>query len=190
MKSWVIFVLLASCILVPAVLFLRPSADQAQGPVVARVNGYVITEAEFEQGFAASAFAARADIPQARKEYLDTLISQKLILLDAQKRDIDKAPDFLKSVERFWAQSLLTAALGQKTMELRRGIEVSDEDVRRIYQNMIKDGATTKPLNEVFSQIKWQAEKQLEVQLLNGWVESLRRNATIEISGDILQKLK
>ncbi len=190
MKSRVLIALLAAVVLLPAFFFLRPSADKAQGPVVARVNGYLITRAEFEEGFAASAFAARADSPQARKEYLDTLISQKLILLDAQKRGVDKAPDFLKSVERFWAQSLLTAALGQKTMELRRGVAVSDEDVRRIYQNMVKDGATTKPLNEVFPQIKWQAEKQLEMQRLNGWAESLRRNAAIEVSGDMLKGVK
>ena len=63
MKSWMLIVLLAACILVPAVVFLRPPVGQAQGPAVAKVNGYVITQAEFEQGFATSAFAARADIP-------------------------------------------------------------------------------------------------------------------------------
>jgi hypothetical protein len=165
---------------------VRPGAS----PVLANVGGYQIMADEFEEGFATSAFSARADKLQARREYLETLINQKLILLDAQKKNLDKAPDFLKSVEKFWAQSLLTVALGKKTVELHKGINVRDEDVRRIYDSMVRDGVTTKSLSDVYPQIKWQAEKQLEAQLLNGWIEGLRKGSTVSIDENMLKTLK
>ncbi|MBF0331375.1 MAG: hypothetical protein HQL17_05505 [Candidatus Omnitrophica bacterium] len=158
--------------------------------VVATAGGYQIMADEFAEGFAVSAFAARADKLQARREYLETLINQKLILLDAQKNGLDKAPDFLKSVEKFWTQSLLTVALGKKTLELHKGMNVRDEDVRQIYENMVKEGVTSKPLHEVYSQIKWQAEKQVETQLLNNWILELRKGAAVSVDETALKALK
>lgn len=159
-------------------------------PVIAMVNGYDIYQDEFEEGFATSAYAARDDRAKARQDYLETLINQKLILLDAQKKNLDKDPDFLRSVERFWAQSLLTVALNQKTQELQKGMNVREEDVRRIYDNMVKDGVTDKPFEDVYPQIKWQAEKQLQAQLLNAWVENLRKGATVSVNDNMLKELK
>ena len=72
--------------------------------VIARVNDYEITLAEYEEGFAASPFSARSDKLLARQEYLSSLIDRKLILQDAQKKNIDKEKEFLKSIERFWEQ--------------------------------------------------------------------------------------
>ncbi len=138
MKSGM-FVVLCMAALVGAVTGCdsRKPAKPAS-PVIAMVSGYDIRQNEFEEGFATSAFVARADRIKAREEYLDMLINQKLILLDAQKKNIDKDPDFLSSVERFWAQSLLTVALSQKTQELQKGVNIREDDVRRIYDNMIK----------------------------------------------------
>ena len=84
----------------------------------------------------------------------------------------------------------MTTALGQKTMELRRGMGVRDEDVRRIYENMVREGVTDKPYKDVFPQIKWQAEKQLESQLLNTWIDTLRQRATVSVDENVLKSLK
>ncbi len=177
------------------VLLVVVAGKNARSPrdgsfVLANVNGYQIMADEFEEGFSTSAFAARDDKLQARREYLETLIDQKLILLDAQRQNLDKAPDFLKSVEKFWAQSLLTVAVGKKTLELHKGINVRDEDVRRIYDDMVKDGVTVKPLSQVYPQIKWQAEKQLDTQLLNRWIHGLRQGASVSVDENALKALK
>ena len=192
MKLKMIIVIVIVVLIAAGVVFFRYGIRgmSEASPVLAKVNGYEITVKEFRDSFGVSAFAAREDRLAAEKEYLDVMISQKLILLDAQKRNLDKTPDFLRSVENFWAQSLLTVAMGQKTLELRRGLTVRDEDVQRIYENMVKEGVTDKPLSAVFSQIKWQAEKQLETQLLNGWVVSLRKAATVSVDDNILKSLK
>jgi hypothetical protein len=164
--------------------------EKPKAPVLATVNGCEIRTDEFEQGFLSSAYANRDDALQARREYLDALVNQKLIILDAQKKNMDKTPDFLNSVERFWAQSLLTVALGRKTIELHKGINVREEDARRIYENMVKDGVTTRPFEEVYPQIKWQAETERESQLLKGWIDGMRKGASVSVNESVLKALK
>ncbi len=93
---------------------------QSQGPepkeVVARVGSYVISKAEFDESFKASSFASQ-DTRAAREAFLNNMINKKLILLDAQAKGLDKDADFLKMVEHFWQQSLVTVALQAKTQE-------------------------------------------------------------------------
>jgi hypothetical protein len=161
-----------------------------KAPVLATVNGCEIRADEFEQGFVSSAYAGREDALEARREYLDALMNQKLIILDAQKKNMDKTPDFLNSVERFWAQSLLTVALGRKTIELHKGINVREEDARHIYENMVKDGVTTRSFEDVYPQIKWQAETERESQLLKEWIDGMRKGASVSVNENVLKALK
>ncbi len=161
-----------------------PSKDSK---VLVQINEYKITVDEFNDGFAASAFASRDDVDVARTEYLDNVINQKVILLDAQKKNIDKQKDFLRSIERFWEQSLLTVALGSKTREITGSLRVSEEQVRKLYDQMVKEGIATKPYQDMYAQIRWQAEKQIEAQLLNDWMNDLRKKANIVIDKSLLK---
>ena len=187
-------ILFLAVVIVPAMLTLtgcgRGQPPKPRAPVVATVNGCEIRADEFQQGFATSIYAGREDALQARREYLEALVNQKLIILDAQKKNMDKTPDFLSSVERFWAQSLLTVALGRKTIELHKSINVREDDARRIYENMVKDGVTTRPFEDVYPQIKWQAETERESQLLKEWMEGLRRTASVSVNENVLKALK
>jgi hypothetical protein len=158
--------------------------------VVAKVNNYQIYLSEFEEGFAASPYAARTDKLLARQEYLSSMVDRKLILQDAQKKNIDKEKEFLKSIERFWEQSLLTVAVGNKTVELSKAVKVREQDVRKIYDEMVRDGITTKAYEEIYSQIKWQAQKQVEAAKLNEWIDGLRKGSTVQINEDLLKSLK
>jgi hypothetical protein len=158
--------------------------------IVAEVNDYQILEDDFESGFLQSPYAVRENKEQARKEYLDNLINQKLILQDAQKNNIDKQKEFLVSIERFWEQSLLTVALNRKAREISGSVHVRDEMVKKLYDQMIREGVATKSYQELYPQISWQAAKQLETAKLSQWVESLRQNAKVKIHPDFLQVKK
>ena len=181
-KIWVILFL--------AIAVSGCARPQPPKETIARVNDYEITVDEFEEGFAASPYASRTDKLQARREVLSSLVERKLILQDAQKKNIDKDKEFLRSIEHFWEQSLLTVALGTKTQELSRSVQVREQDVRRIYDGMVKDGITTKPFEDVFPQIKWQAQKQVEAQLLGEWIDGLRKGAAISVDEALLKRIK
>ena len=62
-----------------------------------------------------------------------------------------------------------------------------ETELKNFYDNMVKDGITTKSYQEVYPQIKWQAEKQMESRLLDEWMKGLRAQATINIDKSILK---
>ncbi|NTV29255.1 MAG: hypothetical protein HGA80_04150 [Candidatus Omnitrophica bacterium] len=158
--------------------------------VVVVINDYEVSQEEFEQGFAQSPYAVREDRGKARGEYLDNLINQKLILQDAQKKNMDKDREFLKSIERFWEQSLLTIAVGTKTREISGSLQVPPDQIQKLYQQMVKEGLTTKSFEEMYPQIKWQAAKQFEAQALALWMDGLRREAKVKINDSLLKAAK
>ncbi len=107
------------CYLLVLVLLLgagcqAPSREPDE--VVARVGSYAIGKEEFDEAFKASSYAAQ-DNPSSRQAFLENMINQKLILLEAQAQGLDKDKEFLKMIENFWQQSLLTVALQSKSAE-------------------------------------------------------------------------
>jgi len=84
--------------------------------VVAQIDNYSITQQEFDEAYNNSTQASSTSI-QARRAFLNNMINQKLILLAAQKEGLDKNKEFLKMIEDFWQQSLLTMALKEKSKE-------------------------------------------------------------------------
>jgi hypothetical protein len=90
---------------------LSPSQD-----ALAHVGKYCITRQEFEEAYKDSSYGAKGTFA-SRLAFLNNMINQKLILLDAEKRGLDKNKEFLKMVESFWQQSLLTMAMQEKARE-------------------------------------------------------------------------
>jgi len=104
-------VLLGMCVLLLGGC-LTPDSKKA----VAQVNNYTITVDEFNDAYKASPHTAFT-YTQTRAEFLNNMINQKLILLDAEAHGLDRNKEFLNMVERFWQQSLLTLALKEKSKE-------------------------------------------------------------------------
>lgn len=106
LSCWCVLVFFCGC--------LTPTSTDQK--VVARIDNYCITQEEFDEAYANSPHAAFSPI-QSKHDFLNNMINQKLILLDAQAHGLDKNKEFLKMVENFWQQSLLTMALKEKSSE-------------------------------------------------------------------------
>ena len=150
-----------SFLLVATLIFLSgcsPASSKAKDSAIAvSVNNYYISYDEFEKEFKDSAFG-RTDTPESRKEFLDNLIDRKLILQYAQKEGFDKEKNFLKTIEKFWEQSLLKVALDKKTKEIEAKLSASD----------------------------WEAKRNEETKMVNDWMDDLRKQAHITIKDGIL----
>ena len=144
------FVLLSGC--------CPSSPSREDKDVIISVNNYCITRSEFESEFKSSPYG-KTDTPESRKEFLNTLIDRKLILQYAQKEGFDKEPNFLKTIEKFWEQSLLKIALDKKT----RGIETK------------------------LSASGWEAKRNEETKILSDWMNDLHKKAHITIKDDALK---
>lgn len=157
------------------------------GDIIVKINDYEITRAEFEKDFKDSSLGA-VDTLESRKAFLDNLINQKLILQEAQSRDLDKDKNFLKMIEKYWEQSLLKLAIDRKSKQISGSVSVSDTDVENVYKNMVKDGTADKPYNQMYRQIKWELTKIKESKAMNEWLSDLHKNARIEINENLLKK--
>ena len=101
-----------------AVLMIAGCKCQAKDKqILARINNYEITKQEFLEEFKDSAYGV-SDTEESRKSFLENLINRKLILQDAQRQGLDKDSAFLKSIERFWEQSLLKVMLDKKSKDI------------------------------------------------------------------------
>jgi len=171
MKKMFIVVLLAVC-----------AAGCSKAPherVIARINNYSISPQEFEIEFRESAYGS-TDTPEARAQFLETLINRKLIMQDAQKLGLDKDVEFLKSIERYWEQLLLKASLDRKGSEIAGSVRISDSAVEAQYKKLVAEGKADMPYEQMYRDLKWQLTHDKEEKLMQEWVDSLRRQAVIK----------
>lgn len=73
-----------------------------------------------------------------KEQLLNDIIEKKVLLLEAQRQGLDRNPEFMKMVERFWEQSLLRSLLNKKSEEILSSIPQSDKDRNRKASGMIK----------------------------------------------------
>jgi hypothetical protein len=167
-------------------IFLAGCGKPEKEQFLVKINNYEITLEEFEEEFKESPYS-RDDSLVSKVEFLDYLINRKLILQDAQRNDLDKDPEFLRMIEKFWEQSLLKLALDAKSKNISDITFVNDNTVEKAYQKMLKDGKTDESYEEMHSQIKWELTKFKESQLMDEWMNKLRNKADIRIKYDLLK---
>lgn len=157
-----------------------------QKQVLAKVNNYEITFQEFKQELQDSAYAGSKTY-ESKKEFLDNIISRKLILQEAERRGLDKDEKFLKVIEKFWEQALLKVALDEKSKEIAGAVLVSDQEVEEAYQKMLVEAKIEKPYDSAYSQIKWEITRAKQTQLIDKWIAELYQKSKIKIDSNLLK---
>jgi len=156
--------------------------------ILAKVNNYEISLNEFEEEFKNSA-SGMADTLDSRKEFLNNLINRKVILQEAQRQNLDKEGDFLKLIEKFWEQSLLRVTLERKLKEVTSSIVISDKAIKDTYDKLKEKGRIVKPYDEIYPQLKWDIMKLKEAEVVNQWVDNLRKKSKINVNYDLLKAI-
>lgn len=149
------------------------------------IGPITLTAEEFENDYQKTKGARTGEL--SRKEFLDVLISRKLVLQEAEVLGLDKDPQFLESLQLFWEQSLLKLVLARKINEFNLSCKVSGKEISEYYQRHKESDFQGKELSEVQDQIKtllFRIKQQLELQR---WTASLKKNASIYIDYDLLR---
>lgn len=81
------------------------SQRDAKKEVVATIGAYSLYRDDFMSELSLYPPEYRQNI--TKEQILDGIIQKKILLLEAQRRGLDRDPQFMKMVERFWEQSLL-----------------------------------------------------------------------------------
>jgi parvulin-like peptidyl-prolyl isomerase len=115
-------------------------SDSFDGKVVARINDYDLTVADFRN----EAVILRAnkdlssDPKKAKSQLLQDIIGKKLFIQEAQKLNFDKQKYFMSEIERYWEQALLKILFKKKAEELYRSIDVTSAEIEEQYNKMKK----------------------------------------------------
>lgn len=96
-----------------------------------------------------------------KEDILDDLIDKKILLMEAIRQNLDKKPEFMRMVQRFWEQSLLRSLLDEKSKEL-----LSSQD-------------TVSP----------EAQKKASLAMEN-WVNDLKKNLIINVNKELLNRIE
>jgi len=144
------------------------------------VNDYTLSADEFNDLLDDSGIAK--DEPKQKQAFLDNLITRKLILQQAQKEGLDKEGDFLKSIERFWEQSLLKIVIDKKISEAANNIEVTEQDIASYYKDWVKlNPENPKILDDLRDPIRKRLLNKKQTGLIDSWIETLKKDATIKV---------
>lgn len=177
--------MLRKFIIVLAVLLVSgcQGTGRDSSPVVIDIEGIEITQDEFEQAFSRSAYAGQ-DSPEVRRAFLDNLVVRRLMLKEAEKRGLDRDPEFLKDVELFWQQSLLKLILDKKINEL--GVKVSEQEIKEYYLSHKNTLFKDKSLAQVKRQINRVLLIRKKKQAISEWADSLTEDSEVEIDYQLL----
>ena len=179
--------ILSAVFILLIVVFLWKLKTPPQPEYLVKINNYTITPQEFMDEFKLSSYA-KENTPQSRREFLNMLIRRKLILQEAQAKGLDRDPEFLKSVERFWEQSLLKRAMDKKSLEIQGSILISDKAVEAVYNKLKSEGKAEKPYDQMYKQLKWSLTQLQESQAINTWLKELYQGAKIKVNPNYTAK--
>lgn len=119
---------------------LLASACREKDPVLARVGKLTITQSEFQRklGEVSSGYQDYVMTPSGRRQFLDVLIREKLVLAAAQRSDVPRSADFRARMEqlrkdeeervRDGSEALLTA-MWVEDLRKTGQIKVTDSEV-------------------------------------------------------------
>jgi len=146
-----------------------------------RVNNFQMSAGEFEEEFR-EAGASLLGPNNQKERFLEYLINRKLILQVAERLGLNKDREFLKSIERFYEQTLFKLVIDKKSNEFASKTQVNEAEIEVYYSELRNKGLIEKPLPEVYKEIKWQLLRQKQVQAFEKWMEGLREGAKIEVN--------
>lgn len=108
-------------------------APQKAREVVAKINDYQLTTDDFnhEKTPLLPYLQIEQDKGRMKEIILDELINRQILLQEAQRQGLDKERPFMKEIENYWKQALLTSLLKKKSEELSADTQVLDEELNR-----------------------------------------------------------
>ena len=148
------------------------------------INDIKFTAEELNDAFEASPFYEEGS-KKAKQEFLDSFITKRLVLLQAERLGLDRNKEFLQGVQRYWERALFKLAMSRKAKELSVQVGVTDTEIQEYYQKN-KEAYADKEMAEVYDSIKWVLLRQRQSDTLGDWIIDLKRQADIDIDYEIL----
>lgn len=106
--------------------------------ILSEVNNYRMTVGDFKDEIKGLLPPEREMLAtyQGRKEFLDDIIRKEILLQEAQRQNLDKDKDFMKTIERYWEQTLIKTLLDKKSKQISGIVHVYDYEIENYCSRM------------------------------------------------------
>jgi hypothetical protein len=117
MTARIATIFLVGSLLACASARVYPQGHRASEPgmvVLARGEGFTITDTEFRARLAEQSETVRAQFssPEKRREFLDNLVKFELLVVEARRQGLDREPDIQLAMEKLMVVRLVRGTLG------------------------------------------------------------------------------
>jgi parvulin-like peptidyl-prolyl isomerase len=106
--------------------------------IVATINDYKMTVDDFnyESKEVLRTGKLIGEVPITKEDILDALITKEILLQEAQKENLDKDKNFMRTIELYWEQTLLKNLLTKKSKDIEKQISVYEDEIVAYYNKM------------------------------------------------------
>ncbi len=174
-------------------VFFLPACSQGSPEsnlVVAKINGFKLTQAEYLGQLSAELEFDRDFklTDEAKKEFLEQIIRRELLIQEAQRLKLDRQKKFVRAIERHWESTLIRDLLEIKGGQVGQTVVVSQANATSRYEQMKAAGENLPPFPEIRSRIVDELREEKKSLMLTQWIDGLRKDAKVEIDDALLLK--
>jgi len=182
-----IYNMLVICVIFSFLAGCSSSSNEGDKRVVAQVNKYKMTvdDLKYELKYTPYDRSYFLETHEGRNRYINSLLEKEILLQEAQKQDIDKEKDFMKSIENYWEQALLRLLLEREAKKISGSIHVYDNEIEEYY----RQSGEELPLSDVKRDIAMAIRQKKETEAMDAWIESLEKESNIEINNELLEEV-
>lgn len=125
---------------------------EAPQRAVAKINDYYLTEEDLKDKMLHSPYSRETS--GDLKTFLDIAIREQILIQEAQRLDLDKKKTFMKTIERYWAQTLIKELLDKQSQKIMQNITPEQRDAAMdAWVNELYKKADVKIYNNVLDEL-------------------------------------
>ena len=160
--------------------------------ILANIGNYEMTVEDFknEAALISPYKYLPGDSAKVKEEFLDELITKKILLQEAQAQNFDKDKAFMKEIERYWEQALLKLLIKKKQKEFSADIVITEKDLKDEYGRMANKGVPVGPFERMAPEIRRDITRKREEEAFEKWMSDLRKKTKVNINRKELNDIK
>jgi len=177
-------------IILCAFLFCCTQEKKEENETLAKINDYVLTLDEFQIQLAQEVKLDKEFklTKEAKKEFLDQLITKEILIQEAKRRNLDRKEKFIRAIERYWESTLIRDLIEMEQQKIENRTLVSQEEIEMRYKEMKNLDKNLPQLESIRHKIAQKIMEDKKQRLLEEWSNQLKKRARIDINEELLSK--
>ena len=157
---------------------------------VAQINEFSLSREEFQKKLVKELEYMEdfKTTPQAKREFLQSLIEKELFIQEARRMGLDRRQAFVDAIERYWEATLIKLLMETKSQEIRQVASISDQEIKTYYKKLKAENMELPPLDQIEEKLAGELAEIKKTEMMDKWIKSLRQNARIKINDDFLNE--